>query len=195
MDRVTMLATHRDSVIALSPPLGRRGRPRPVVFGPDTEASLLPAPTTLDEVPPLDSRPVVRGTRGGKRWNEFVARYHYLGYNALVGAQVRYAVHDRDGWLLVILGFSIAAWKRALRDRFIGWTPQLREENLRFVFSNSRFLILPWSIIHNLGPQILRHCASCSVPTWTERYNTSLVLIETFVETPRYTGAVDRASG
>ena len=29
----------------------------------------------------------------------------------------------------------------------------------------------------------------------TERYNTTLVLIETFVETPRYTGAVYRASG
>ena len=30
---------------------------------------------------------------------------------------------------------------------------------------------------------------------WTEPYNTTPVLIETFVETPRYTGAVYRASG
>ena len=30
---------------------------------------------------------------------------------------------------------------------------------------------------------------------WTERYRTTPVLIETFVETPRYTGAVYRASG
>ena len=30
---------------------------------------------------------------------------------------------------------------------------------------------------------------------WTERYGTTPVLIETFVETPRYTGAVYRASG
>ena len=30
---------------------------------------------------------------------------------------------------------------------------------------------------------------------WAERYNTMPVLIETFVETPRYTGAVYRASG
>ena len=29
---------------------------------------------------------------------------------------------------------------------------------------------------------------------WTERYNTTPVLIETFVETPRYTGAVYKAS-
>ncbi len=30
---------------------------------------------------------------------------------------------------------------------------------------------------------------------WIERYNTTPVLTETFVETPRYTGAVYRASG
>ena len=30
---------------------------------------------------------------------------------------------------------------------------------------------------------------------WAERYNTTSVLIETFVETPRYTGAVYKASG
>ena len=53
----------------------------------------------------------MRGTRESKLWNEFVARYHYLGYKTLVGAQMRYAVHDRDGWPLAMLGFSTAAWK------------------------------------------------------------------------------------
>ena len=133
MARVTMLAMHRDGVIALPPPRGRQGRPRPIVFGPDTEPPLFPAPTTLDEVRPLEMRTVVRGTREGKLWNEFVARYHYLGYKTLVGAQMRYAIHDRDGWPLALLGFSTAAWKLAPRDRFIGWTPQLREKNLPLV--------------------------------------------------------------
>ena len=64
MARVTMLAMHRDGVIALPPPKGRQGRPRPIVFGPHTEPPLFPAPTTLDEVRPLDLRTVVRGTRG-----------------------------------------------------------------------------------------------------------------------------------
>ena len=36
MARVTMLAMHRDGVIALPPPKGRRNPPRPIVFGPDT---------------------------------------------------------------------------------------------------------------------------------------------------------------
>ena len=97
----------------------------------------------------------MRGTREGRLWNEFIARYHYLGYKTLVGAQMRYAVHDRDGWPLAMLGFSTAAWKLAPRDAFIGWTPQLREKNLPLVVDNPRFLILPWIKIPNLGSHIL----------------------------------------
>ena len=80
---------HKDGLIALPAPQGRQNRPGPIVFGPDTEAPPVPAPTTLDEVRLLDLRP----------------------------------------------------------------------------------------------------------EDWTERYNTTPVLIETFVETPRHNGAVYRASG
>ena len=127
--------------------------------------------------------------------NEFVARYHYLGYKTLVGAQMRFAVHDRNGWPLAMLGFSTAAWKLAPRDRFIGWTPELREKNLPLVVDNPRFLILPWIEIPNLGSHILALVRRRLPQDWAERYNTAPLLIETFVETPRYTGAVYRASG
>ena len=140
-------------------------------------------------------RPVVRETREGRLWNEFVARYHYLGYKTLVGAQRRYAVHDRNGWPVAMLGFSTAAWKLAPRDRFIGWTPRLREKNLPLVVDNPRFLILPWTHIPNLGSHILAIVRRRLPEDWAERYNTTPVLIETFVERPRYTGAVYRASG
>ena len=88
----------------------------------------------------------MRGTREGRLWNEFVARYHYLGYKTLVGAQMRYAVHDRNGWPIAMLGFSTVAWKLAPRDNFIGWTPQKREKNLPLVVDNPRSLILPWTL-------------------------------------------------
>ena len=154
-----------------------------------------PGAATLEEARPLDLRLVVRGTREGKRWNEFVARYHYLGHKTLVGAQIRYAVHDRNGCPIAMLGFSTAAWKLASRDRFIGWTPGLREKNLPLVVDNPRFLILPWIKIPNLGSHILAIVRRRLPQDWAERYNTTPVLIETFVETPRYTGAVYRASG
>ena len=154
-------------------------------------ASQFPAPTTLDEVRPLEMLPVVRETRDGRLWNEFVARYHYLGYRTLVGAQMRYAVYHRNGWPLAMLGFSTAAWRLAPRDRFIGWTPEKREKNLPLVVDNPRFLILPWIEIPNLGSHILA-IVRCRLPgDWTERCNITPVLIET----PCYTGAVYRASG
>ena len=149
----------------------------------------------LDEVRPLELRTAVRYSREGKLWNEYVARYHYLGYKTLVGAQMRYAVHARDGAPLAMLGFSTAAWKLAPRDRFIGWSRERRERNLPRVVDNPRFLILPWIHIPNLGSHILAIVRRKLPLDWTARYNTTPVLIETFVETPRYTGAVYRASG
>ncbi|MYH50486.1 MAG: DUF4338 domain-containing protein [Gammaproteobacteria bacterium] len=195
MARVTMLAMHRDGLIELPPPRWQRGRPKPIVFGPDTEPPLFTEATTLDEVRPLDFRTVVHSTPEGRLWNEFVARYHYLGYKTLVGAQMRYAVHDRDGRPIAMLGFSTAARKLAPRDRFIGWTPELREKNLPLVIDNPRFLILPWIVIPNLGSHILSLVRRQLPDDWTERYNVTPVLIETFVETPRYTGALYKASG
>ena len=97
--------------------------------------------------------------------------------------------------MLAMLGFSTAAWKLAPRDAFIGWTPGLREKNLPLVVDNPRFLILPWIKIPNLGSHVLATLRRRLPEDWTERYNTTPVLIETFVETPRYTGAVYRASG
>ncbi len=195
MARVTMLAMHKDGLIVLPPPKWPRPPRRPMVFGPDTEPPAHPAPTSLDAVRPLDLRPAVRYSREGKLWNEFIARYHYLGYRTLVGAQMRYAVHDRDGRPIAMLGFSTAARKLAPRDRFIGWTPELREKNLPLVIDNPRFLILPWIVIPNLGSHILSLVRRQLPGDWTERYNVTPVLIETFVETPRFTGALYKASG
>ena len=162
------------------------------MFGPDTEPPLLPPPTALDEVRPVELRTAVRYSREGKLWNEYVARYHYLGYKTLVGAQMRYVALARDGTPLAMLGFSTAAWRLAPRDRFIGWTPELREQNLPRVVDNPRFLILPWIHIPNLGSHLLAIVHRQLPVDWTARYNTTPVLIETFVETPRYTGAVYR---
>ena len=78
------------------------------------------------------------------------------------------------------------AWKLAPRDTFIEWTPQLREKNLPFVVDNPRFLILPWITIPNLGSHILATVRRRLPEDWAERYNTTPVLIETFVQTPRF---------
>ena len=100
-------------------------------------------------------------------------------------AKVTMPAMHRDGWPLAMLGFSTAAWKLAPRDHFIGWTPQMREKNLPLVVDNPRFFILPWITIPNLGSHILAIVRGRLPQDWAERYNTTPVLIETFVETPR----------
>ena len=60
---------------------------------------------------------------------------------------------------------------------------------------NPRFLILPWVEIPNLGSHILAIVRRRLPLDWSERYGITPVLIETIVETTRYTGAVYRASG
>ena len=78
---------------------------------------------------------------------------------------------------------------------FIGWTPKLRGKNLPLVVDNRRFLILPWIQIPNLGSHILAIVRRRLPGDWAERYGITSALIEIFVETPRYTGVVYRASG
>ena len=84
--------------------------------------------------------------------------------------------------MLALLGFSTAARKLAPRDRFIGWTPALWEKNLLKVIDNARFLILSWIEIPNLASHVLSAVCRQLIRDWTARYNTTPVLIETFVE-------------
>ena len=84
----------------------------------------------------------------GSSWNEFGARKDlaHLGYSkTLVGAQIRYAVHDRNGWAVAMLGFSTGAWKLAPRDRLHRMRPRHkgRERSLPSRIDNPNFLILP----------------------------------------------------
>ncbi|MCY4592520.1 MAG: DUF4338 domain-containing protein [Alphaproteobacteria bacterium] len=188
-------STHRDGIIELPPPSRVPPVAKPITFGPDTEPPLFPAPKTLEEIRPLEIRIVRGGTREDRLWNEFVARYHYLDHTRLVGAQMRYAIHDRTGWSVAMLGFSTAAWQLAPGDSFIGWTHEQREKNLPLVIDNPRFLIMPWLTVPNLGSHILSLVRRRQPEDWTARYAITPVLCETFVEVPRYSGGVYQASG
>lgn len=134
---------------------------------------------------------VNRGTSA--LWNEFVDRYHYLGYKALPGAQLRYFMKAGDQ-ILALLGFGAAAWKTAPRDDFIGWDAGVREQKLHLVVNNARFLILPWVKSKNLASRILSMAARQIADDWQARYNYRPVLLETFVEKRRFAGTCYKAA-
>ena len=142
--RVALLRMQRDGLLTLPPPLRPLARPRPIAPSPATDPpGLLPLPRSLAEVRPLRFDLLRLKDPRSRTWNEFVERYHYLGYKPLPGAQLRYFVHARNGLPLALLGCAAAAWKTAPRDRFVGWSPPARERNLPLVVNQARFLILP----------------------------------------------------
>ena len=63
------------------------------------------------------------------------------------------------------------------------------------MIDNSRFLILPRVRIPNLASHILSKVRRQVPQDWCDRYKVTPVLIETFVEIPRFTGGAYKASG
>lgn len=115
-------------------------------------------------------------------WNSLMNKYHYLGSGPLCGAQIRYLVKSKYGWVGA-LSFSAASWALKDRDNFISWSVAARIKNLPYVLNNSRFLIIPGVNIPNLASHILGKCIRQLANDWQKRYNYRPVLLETFVDT------------
>jgi hypothetical protein len=193
--RVALLKLHRRGALDLpavapavvSPPrpLAARRAPQPIVV---TEAS-------LEALQPLSLRRIEQADCAASRlWNQMMERYHYLGAGPLCGAQMRYAVHSRQGEWLGGLAFSGAAWQLAARDEWIGWSDQARRQHLQQVIANSRFLILPHWRVPNLASHVLSLALQQVADDWQERYGYRPLLVETFVDAERFTGACYRAA-
>ena len=126
-------------------------------------------------------------------WNEYIARYHYLDYKPLPGAQLRYFAYADDK-IVGLFGFGASAWKTAPRDQFIGWSQRQREKNLQLVVNNSRYLILPWIQSKNLASKLLGLIVKQLPIDWLQRYHYQPVLLETFVEIERFLGTCYKAA-
>ena len=188
--RVAMLRMHRDGLIQLPAPRCPRPQTR-IRISPQTD----PQPLLNQPVHDLPALQLCRvGPReDSRRWNEYIHRYHYLGYQPIPGAQVRYWVSAGDR-LLALLGFGAAAWQCAPRDSFIGWSHEQRQKRLHLVVNNARFLILPWIQSKNLASKILALAARQLSDDWHQRYGYRPLLMETFVEKDRFTGTCYKAA-
>ena len=191
--RVMMLRLQAQGRITLPPSQHRKPRRR---------AQFLPTPATdpqpLLQTPvhalPRPQRHIVKGSSTASRqWNEYINRYHYLGYTPLSGNQMRYNVFAGER-LVALIGFGASAWKLAAREQYIGWSSEERVRNLQLIVNNTRFLILPWVQIKGLASKILALAARQLPNDWQQRYGYRPVLLETFVEWPRHTGTCYKAA-
>ena len=67
----------------------------------------VPCELPVHALGPLSLR-LVAGTRQSRLWNEFVARYHYLGYSPMSGSQLRYNVFAGEQFV-ACLSFGASA--------------------------------------------------------------------------------------
>ncbi|MEO6625353.1 MAG: Druantia anti-phage system protein DruA [Burkholderiaceae bacterium] len=136
---------------------------------------------------------LVTGAAQSHRWNEYVARYHYLGYTPMSGSQLRYNVLAGEQ-LVALISFGASAWKLKPRELFIGWQEPERLRNLQLIVNNARFLILPWIESKGLASKILAKIARQLPHDWHQRYGYRPVLLETFVESERHRGTCYKAA-
>ena len=189
--RVALLRMHREGLIALPPP---QNRMNPCRSFRRRTAQAEPQPRFEAAVHALQELRLEAVERPSSAlWNEYIDRYHYLGYKPLPGAQLRYFAYAGER-VLGVLGFGAAAWKTGPRDSWIGWSREQRRRNLSGVVNNARFLILPWIRVESLASKLLSLAAKRLPAHWQQRYGYRPVLLETFVETPRFVGTCYRAA-
>jgi hypothetical protein len=191
--RVALLRMQADGLITL-PPSRLAGFTRAKPQFPPTTATDPQEPLLqlVHELEPLTLRSIT-DRADSRLWNEYIARYHYLGYTPLSGAQLRYNVYAGQR-LVALLSFGASAWKLAGRESFVGWQPPQRQKNLQLVVNNARFLILPWIQSKGLASKILSKVARQLPHDWNERYGYRPVLLETFVESERHRGTCYKAA-
>ena len=136
----------------------------------------------------------VKGKEEGRLWNEYVDRYHYLGYRQPVGCSLRYFIGSPAGLLGCVL-LAGAAKAIQARDQWIGWNRQRRRQNLPWVINNTRLLIFPWVRIRQLGSHVLGQLARGVRADWQERWGYGPLLLETFVDPDKFSGTCYRGAG
>lgn len=163
-----------------------------IILGPTTA----PAPLIEDQVTDLEPLEVlpVKSRDELRLWNEYVHRYHGLGYKRPFGAHQRYYIVSGDEQKLGCLLFAAAAWALAPRDEWIGWAEVDRSLRLNLIVNNTRLLIFPWVRVKNLASKTLSLVAKRIGFDWQERYGYSPVLLETFVDPEKYRGTCYKAA-
>ncbi len=151
-----------------------------------------PIAMSLAELGPLRLESVHTPAEGAL-WSDLLARYHYRGAIVLPGAQLRYLAFAGPR-VVAAFGLGAAAWKLAPRDRWIGWTPAERQQNLPLVVDLHRFLICPWVRVPHLASHLLGRLVRRLPADWFARYAIRLALLETFVEADRFPGTCYRAA-
>lgn len=167
-------------------PLARRARPAPV------EIDRTPLCSTLRELGPIELRSV-RRTPDEPLFNALLETHHYLGYTQPVGEHLKFVAFAGER-PVACFAWSSAPRHLGPRDRWLGWSPRARRENIQLVAYNTRFLILPWVQVPHLASHLLGRMVRLLPAEWERAYGHPVCFAETFVDPERFRGTCYRAA-
>ena len=145
-----------------------------------------PLVRSLSELEPVRLR-LASDSHEESLWNDYVERYHPLGYKKPFGYWARYFI-DSGAQRLGCLLLAGAAKALTARDRWIGWTDRQR-------LNNSRYLIFPYVQVPHLASHVLGQLARRVGDDWEARWGYRPLLLETFVDPAHFQGSCYRAAG
>ncbi len=156
---------------------------------------IIPVNDTLDAIGPISLQRIT-SKKDREEWKAYIQTYHYLEYKHPVGAHIGYFIvsEARKQKLGCLLFTASAAWTLAPRDELIGWDKKHRQKLLHLIISNNRFLIFPWVNVSNLASHILSLVTKQISNDWINVHGYKPVLIETFVDTTKYSGTCYQAA-
>ena len=183
----------RLGILTLPPRQGPgRGPQKPVATGPRSAPQpAIDAP--LAALAPLQLQ-LVRAPKAVAEWNEWVQRYHPLGYRQPFGAHLRYYLLDGRQRKLGCLLFDFAARRLPCRDAWIGWPRQAHRPQLHRLVRNARYLLFPWVRVKNLASKALALAARQLPRDWRRLHGYRPVLLETYVDPQRHAGTCYKAA-
>jgi hypothetical protein len=191
--RTMMLQLHRADHIELPQitpgrlnPLAVRQRPQPV------DVDRAPVIGRLPDLGRLDLLPV-RRTAQEKQFNYLMESEHYLGYVHPIGEHLKFMVFA-GLQPVALFSWSSAPRHLAPRDRYIGWSPEVRRQNLHLIAYNTRYLVLPWVRVPHLASHLLSRMTRMLPQEWQKVYGHPVYFAETFVDTTRHRGTCYRAA-
>jgi len=163
-----------------------------ISFSSFTDAGL-PVEGGMSDFGPIILEPVLDRV-GIRLWNEYVHRYHLLGYKRPFGAHQRYFIVSGSGQKLGCFLFAASTCAVQAGDQWIGWTETDRSLRLNLILNNTWFPLFPWVRVKNMASKALSLAARRIRSDWQARYGYSPVLLETFVDLSNYRGTCYKAA-
>jgi hypothetical protein len=191
--RGLMLALWRAGHIELPQIRQRPLNPLVARVGPETvDVERTPVCTSLRELGPIEFRQVRRAPEE-RLFNSLLHQHHYLGYTQPVGEHLKFMVYAGIR-PVALFAWSSAARHLGPRDRYLGWAPQLRHQNIRYLAYNTRYLIPGWVQVPHLASHLLSRMTRMLSTQWQTVYGHPVYFAETFVDTTRHRGTCYRAA-